>query len=321
MSAMEEAAELIAVSLVSLKPAGAPGPAGRMYQVAVIRGESSTRELSFRYETCPLNAERIEQCEALKKHGFTVVESPGDWRYWSKSHEHWKSVVIDIALKQVETLMENENGKHEMSDYSAELANAVLGAAQQSFPHQITMVELKKALRPEPSDHALLTAIEALHIDGFIDWHPFRSQLTNELAAVAFIKITAEGRKHLTSIEKPALEHSVILNLGQIGAIGPNSTGEVNTFYASWQRVEPTTDLSVLAAELEKLRCEFRQFATKREDDAQLGVLSEAEYAAESGDGAGVMKALAKVGRSVLETAERIGTDIAAKVIVEASKG
>ncbi|HVB55311.1 MAG TPA: hypothetical protein VNE63_02630 [Candidatus Acidoferrales bacterium] len=112
----------------------------------------------------------------------------------------------------------------------------------------------------------------------------------------------------------------MIFNLGQIGAIGPNSTGAVNTFYESWKRLEPTTDLCALTTELEKLRCEFRQYATKREDDAQLDVLSEVECAAESGDGAGVMKALAKIRKAVLETAERIGTDVAAKVIVEAGK-
>jgi hypothetical protein len=33
------------------------------------------------------------------------------------------------------------------------------------------------------------------------------------------------------------------------------------------------------------------------------------------------MKTLAKIERAVLETAERIGTDVAAKVIVEAAKG
>ena len=106
------------------------------------------------------------------------------------------------------------------------------------------MVELKKALHPEPTNSALLTAIEALHIDRFIEWYPFRSGLNNELEAVAYIKITAEGRKHLKNIDKPASEHSVILNLGQIGAIGSNSSGSVSTLNECWQRLEPNTDLN-----------------------------------------------------------------------------
>jgi hypothetical protein len=245
MSAMKEAADLIAVSLVSLEPFfGVVGPSGSQYQRAVIRGESSTIDLSFTHESGILNGEQIEKCKALMKHGFTVVESPGDWRYWPYSHEHWKNAVIEKAMNQVGAIMQDDNGKSEVSDYDAHLSQAVLEAAQKSFPKQITMVELKKALHPEPTNSALLTAIEALHIDRFIEWYPFRSGLNNELEAVAYIKITAEGRKHLKNIDKPASEHSVILNLGQIGAIGSNSSGSVSTLNECWQRLEPNTDLN-----------------------------------------------------------------------------
>jgi hypothetical protein len=107
---------------------------------------------------------------------------------------------------------------------------------------------------------------------------------------------------------------------GPIGAIGREAVGTVNTFQQCWQRIEPEVDLEKLATELALLRSELAKSAVTREAIVELGRLAEAEGEAQSSNGAGVMKALSRIGKAVWETAERIGTDLAAKVIVEASK-
>jgi len=95
----------------------------------------------------------------------------------------------------------------------------------------------------------------------------------------------------------------------------------VNTFQECWQRMESGVDLARLATELSVLRCELVKTAVTAEDYVQVGALAQAECEAGSSNGPGVLKKLANIGKAVLETAERIGTDLAAKVIVEAGKG
>ena len=107
---------------------------------------------------------------------------------------------------------------------------------------------------------------------------------------------------------------------GPIGAIGPQAVGTINTFEQCWQRMEADVDLAELSTELAQLRSELLKTAGTREAIVELGMLAKAEGEAQSGNGAGVMKALSRIGTAVWETAERIGTDLAAKVIVEASK-
>ena len=134
MQAMEEVPLLIAVSLESMRRAPYLLPDMSMAQIAVIRGRSSASELSFACETGLLDAERAARCEALKSHGFTVVEAPNDWRYAYCSPGGWQEVVIQQAMKQVASL-NTHDGEGRMS-YDAELANAVLGAVNKSFPKQ-----------------------------------------------------------------------------------------------------------------------------------------------------------------------------------------
>jgi hypothetical protein len=150
------------------------------------------------------------------------------------------------------------------------------------------------------------------------------------LCVIDFIQISKVGREWLQKRNQPAIATSgsgntifrdSVVNYGQVAAIGPNATGTVNTFNQCWQRLESQVDLKQLAIELGSLRSELHRTHPTREDDALLGKLAEAERAAESDDGPGAIRILSRVGKAVLEAAERIGTDIAAKVIVEASKG
>jgi hypothetical protein len=111
-----------------------------------------------------------------------------------------------------------------------------------------------------------------------------------------------------------------IINFGTAGALGKGAQGIVNVYEQSTS-VEQQVDLNILAVQLEQLRTEFRKTATSREDDKQLALLGDAAEAAEKGDGKGVASILSRVGKGVLNLAKDIGTDVAAKVIVEITKG
>ena len=101
---------------------------------------------------------------------------------------------------------------------------------------------------------------------------------------------------------------------------GTNRLRELKMKMRKTNRTESEVDLKVLAKELAQLRIALQQSVATREDARQLGIIAEAEEAAESGDGPKVMTTLSKAAKTVWEAAERIGTDIAAKVIVESSK-
>ena len=328
MPAMEEGSRLVAVSLESMSREPCIGSDGRQAQSAVICGESSTSELSFTFQTGLLNAEQIERCEALRNHGFTVVEAPKDWRYGYDPPDGWQEVVIQEAMKRGGTILQGSRGKDAMSSYDAELAQAVLEAVNRSFPKQLDMVQLKHELHPEPSDHALFTAIDALLIDGLIEAPHIRSGMSGkrELVSVAYVRISSEGRKYLKSQAQPSASSSgpvihgdQINNYGQVGAIGRYSQGVVNV-QGRWKEIERDTDLHVLAIELERLRTEYRKVASSREDDKQVALLGNAAEEAEKGIGGGLATILSKAGTGVLKVAKDIGTDVAAKVIVELLK-
>jgi hypothetical protein len=71
---------------------------------------------------------------------------------------------------------------------------------------------------------------------------------------------------------------------------------------------------------LERVRTEYRKSAVSRDDDKQIALLAEATDEAEKGNGHGVAAVLSKVGTKALHIAKDIGTDIAAKALVEMAK-
>jgi hypothetical protein len=227
-----------------------------------------------------------------------------------------------MAMDKIAALAE---GEEQVAAYDEKLAHEVLKVVNDHFPKQLTMVQLKHELNPEPSDETLLLALDALLVQKLIEGPHMRSGFQNDLHHMALVRITAAGRDYLqrdSQPNKPQVQYGdQYINLGHVGSVGPNSTGTVNVGNTVWQQIKSEVDLNILANELGRLRIALQQSSTTREDAKQIGIVAEAEEAAESGDGGKTISLLSKATKGVWEVAERIGTDIAAKVIVEASKG
>jgi predicted nucleotide-binding protein len=193
----ETESRLIAVSLVSLQDQPYIGPDGRVSQQATLLGESLNPELSFQFKTGLLNPEQRERCEALRRHGSTVVEAPLNWRYGYSSPELWQEFVIRTALERVATLEESTGERERMSGYDDELAERILEALNGFFPNVVGTIEIKARLNPEPSDEVLLTALAALELDKLIDAKILRTGYDQVPRVAMNIRLNAEGRKHL----------------------------------------------------------------------------------------------------------------------------
>jgi hypothetical protein len=222
---------LIAISVTSLKRN--PYPVSGPFYDATIRGESTVREARFTFEANMLNAERAQRCQEIISHGFTVVERPTDWQYgYYNTPGGWQAVVIQRAMDQVAARFEKDKDKEKMSEYDPELAEAVLEILNQAFPNNIQLIDIKHRLKEEPSDEALLTALDALLLEGLADGKPLRSHTTGRrnLVSMANIQITSAGRKHLSAPTAPAtVFRDQYINLGQAGAMGQHAQGVVNT--------------------------------------------------------------------------------------------
>ena len=312
--------ELIAVSIVKLVPRPYIGPGRVLLQSAVIRGRSSVRDLSFEIESGLLTPEQLANCEALMLHGSIVVAAPAGWRN-SWPPDSWKDKVIIEAMERVKNIKEANREVELMQGYDQELADAILQALDSTFPKTLSLTELKYELALEPSDDSLLMALQALLYDGYITGRTLRGGLQNKLHDIMNIVLTKEGRKHLAQLAQPAvglnthvIQGDQIINYGQAGAIGRNSTGRIN-YNEQWKNVETAVDLGKLAKELDSVRSELRKTASSRSDDKSLANLAEAEEMAEAGDGGQTLASLSKVGKNVLNIAKDIGADVAAKVI------
>lgn len=317
MSSMEKPV-LIALSVQSTKQEPYLTPHG-MAQSAVILGESTSQEHAFTFQTGLLNQEQIRRCEELSRHGFTVVELPDDWQQSQyRNPGGWQEVVIQRGMQTMETLYGNNEDGRSMAGYDEELAEEILAALNKSFPYPITTAELKHALGTEPSDDALLTALDALQLQGWISGKYLRLQ--RRLIAVANIQITAEGRRklegHVAQSGAPVIHGDQINNYGQAGALGRYATGMIN-YRQQWTAIEDEVDLVALARELEQMRRQIQKSASSRSDFVQLGVLAEAEEHAEKREGSKTLETLSKAGMGLLGVAKDIGTDLAAKVIAK----
>lgn len=311
---------LIALSIKSIQTEPYLGPNGQMCKSANICGESKDRDVCFNIKTGLLNPESLRRCELLQSHGFTVVEVPKDWRYGHSGPGGWQEVVIQQAMDQVAAIYEETEGARAMGGYDAELAQAVLVELNKSFPYPITDAELKRSLSPEPSDDALLTALDALLLENLVSGKFLRSD--RKLVAMANIQLTAEGRKHLvvqaqqTPPPNAVIHGDQIINYGQAAAIGRGATGTIN-YQQQWAEIGNQTNLHALAAELEQVRTHLQKTASSRSDFQQLGLLAEAEEQAEKQDGGKVLETLSKAGKGLLDFAKEVGSDLAAKVIAK----
>ena len=102
---------------------------------------------------------------------------------------------------------------------------------------------------------------------------------------------------------------------GQIGAIGANAKAEGNTFAQTWTHAAAGIELPALASELALLRAELRKLATDVEHDQAVANIGSAEVAAKKNDGEGTFRYLKAAGKWALDTATKIGTQVAVKAI------
>ena len=143
-----------------------------------------------------------------------------------------------------------------------------------------------------------------------------RNPLPAEVAPGAVvINQHIEGGYHVSS------DHFNISNVsGQIGAIGANARTEGNTFAQTWTQAASGIELPALASELALLRAELRKLATDVEHDQAVASIGSAEVAAKKNDGENTFKYLKAAGKWALETATKIGAQVAVKAIESAIK-
>ena len=313
---------LIAISLEKFKPF----PAYPWSFETTVRATSNEKGYGFTFVTNPLPdpSPILQAFRRLSQHGSTVIEFSDEKHCFHTEPTTWQDGMVRTALDKVERLYAGREPSEETPAYDPGFAETVLKETQKAFPRELSTIELKYRLQPEPSDKVLLTAINALYLQKYIEGPASRMSIYsyNRLEDVGSIRITSEGLEHLKSLShpNPPSESHVVHNFGNIGAIGTNAQGVVNV-YDRWTAIERQVDVRVLAIQLETLRVELRRSATTREDDRQVALIAEAAEAAEQGNGKGAAGLLSRASKSVLKAAQDIGTDVAAKVIVEMAKG
>ncbi len=208
--------------------------------------------------------------------------------------------------------------------YDEDLAKAVLAVLASAYPESLTNTQIKHALSSEPSDRALLTALDALEGDGLICGNERRSSTSGrrELVVMANVKITGEGRKHFAATPIP--QHSTIvqgdrnINYGTAGAMGTSSVRTIN-FQSQWSSLENSVDLKVLAAQLDRLRTTYSPDPeSSRKHAPSAGLLAEAEEHSEEGTGRRQWKHSHKWVHTCSTSQKEVGTDLAAKVMAKA---
>lgn len=312
---------LIAISIQELRRGMFMPPLGFLQQ-GIIRGESAVPDASFTLEIGPLHPDNAKECQQLEQHGFTVVELPSDWRYgYINQRGDWREVVIRMAMRRIAAVYEENEGKPPMQGYDRDLAQAVLIELDKSFPRAITNMDLKHALTPEPSDDALLTALEALQLQDLISGKGLHESTSSsrKLVVMANIRITGEGHKQLAGVVEKSPTTNVfhgdpVFNYGQAGAIGRNAVGTIN-FQQHWENVGHDVSLGALAIQLEQLRIELQKTASSRDDMKQLGLVAEAEEHAEKKDGGKVLAVLSMIGKNLIPVATKLGADAVLKMI------
>jgi hypothetical protein len=105
---------------------------------------------------------------------------------------------------------------------------------------------------------------------------------------------------------------------GQIGAIGTANQISASTLTNATSNVDAAHDLSALASELASLRAEMRRVGTDIQHDQALVSVGAAEKSAKNGDAAGVTAHLKAAGKWALDTATKIGVQVAAKALERA---
>ena len=105
---------------------------------------------------------------------------------------------------------------------------------------------------------------------------------------------------------------------GQIGAIGTSNNVSGASFSQSLADAASQIDAGALSAELALLRVELKKLATEVEHEFSVANVAAAESAAKKGDTEDSLKYLKAAGKWALDTATKIGTQVAAKAIESA---
>jgi hypothetical protein len=235
-------------------------------------------------------------------------------------------ILRDLAIDLERRRLAWEKEATLTTGYNRDLAIRVLEQLRAVFPRQSHSGELMAQLNSGASHHEFLTVLDALLKQGLVTGKALRG--SGELHDAAALEISATGREWLRhrdnpeistiQLTGPVVHGDQIINYGNAGAIGKNATGSVTIVNQSWPQFQSQIDLQALAIQLSTLRAELRKTATSREDDAQLGVLAEAEAEATKGNGAKVLEIMKGVGKSALETAKQVGVEVVVKLILAA---
>jgi hypothetical protein len=287
---------------------------------AMISLRSGDGKFSHNFETNILGGDWLRNIERLHQYGFTIVRIPEHWfNEYSRPHP-WLNTILTDAFQRISQQEGHISGEKPISYYDEALAQNVLILLNGKYPHTINMIELKAALNPEPSDDELLTVLQGLSIESYIFGNGIADSQSGKrkLATMLKIRITKEGREHLTGKKADAAVVNQYNNYGHSGAMGPQAVGTIN-IQQQWIESASKLNLSQMAAELETLRLEFIKSAKTQSDFEKLALIAEAEEFAEKHDGAKVMDALSKSGKWLFDFATDVGTELAAKLIAKAT--
>jgi|GEM_PF-574415 len=106
-------------------------------------------------------------------------------------------------------------------------------------------------------------------------------------------------------------------NIGQAGAVGPQSHAHDMTFNQIGGNIEKAMDLSQLAGELATLREAMSREAKETGHYIALGEVAKAEEAAKAKDSSKVAQSLKAAGKWTFDVATKIGTSLASEALKE----
>ncbi len=96
-----------------------------------------------------------------------MLRVPRQHAAFANSEVNNQIILVQAALRHLVELY--NQGKTTMTEYSEAFGREVLAVVASKHPARVQMIDIKEALTPEPTDQELLTALDALSIDGYID--------------------------------------------------------------------------------------------------------------------------------------------------------
>jgi len=182
-----------------------------------------------------------------------------------------------------------------------------------------------------------LEAADASELEAILDRLLYDEQVQKSARRVPFDVIATNNpgaRRSLRTgaVEGPVQHVTINAKEVQVGSRGGDmysadrggiagKTVKIDQLTQTWNEWSDAADapnLAALTAELTTLRSELKRLGTTPEQDADVGVVAQAEVAAKAGDGAKMLESLASTGKWVLGVAEQIGVHIAAAAIRKA---